>query len=91
MIYEEKGLAECFDVFTKLGTQGKLDFEKGILQAIGYKEFHKLYDALENKNQTAEEIKDGEKAALLEECITNLGTVTVKYAKYQVKWLRKRI
>jgi hypothetical protein len=32
MIYEEKGLKECFDVFTKLGVaEEKLDFEKGIL------------------------------------------------------------
>ena len=60
MIYEEKGLSECFDVFAKLGGQGKMDFEKGILQAIGYKEFYKLYEALEKKDQTAEQIKSGE-------------------------------
>jgi hypothetical protein len=43
-----------------------------------------LYESLENKEMSAEEIRDGEKAqtALLEECITNLGTVTIKYAKY---------
>lgn len=51
MIYQEDGLTECFDVFTKLSKdEEKLDFEKGILQAIGYKEFHKLYETLENKN-----------------------------------------
>ena len=27
-----------------LGKKGELDFEKGILQAIGYKEFFKLYE-----------------------------------------------
>ncbi len=61
-----------------------MDFEKGILQAIGYKEFYKLYESLDNKQMSAEEIRDGDKAqaALLEECITNLSTVTVKYAKY---------
>ena len=41
MIYQEGGLVECFDVFKELGDN--VDFSKGIGQAIGYKEFYRLY------------------------------------------------
>ena len=41
------GLAEIFDVFSQSESQliegQSLDFEKGILQAIGYKEFYEYY------------------------------------------------
>lgn len=52
----EHGLAEAFRVFDKLEMKKKenpdyqLDFEKGILQAIGYKEFYRLYQFLKENN-----------------------------------------
>ena len=45
MIDDEEGLSEIFhvfDAFTENGTN-PLDFSKGILQAIGYKEFYDYY------------------------------------------------
>jgi hypothetical protein len=51
MINEGKGIEEAlsvFEVFTKnFGLE--LDFEKGILQAIGYKEYYPFYQHLNKK------------------------------------------
>jgi hypothetical protein len=41
MVFEDGGLQEAFRVFESM--QEPLNFSKGILQAIGYKEFHALY------------------------------------------------
>ena len=44
MVYKEKGLDECFKVFNQLIQPNvEPDFTKGILQAIGYKEFYPLF------------------------------------------------
>lgn len=48
MIDDEEGLSEIFhvfDAFTENGAnlENPLDFSKGILQAIGYKEFYDYY------------------------------------------------
>jgi len=42
MVFEDGGLQEAFKVFEAL--QKPLNFEKGILQAIGYKEFYPLFE-----------------------------------------------
>ena len=45
----DRGLKEAFDVFEKFGEKAakdpefRLDFTKGVLQAIGYKELYPLY------------------------------------------------
>ena len=71
----QNGLEEAMDVFDKI--PGEKDFTKGILQAIGYKEFYKYY--LQRDDQT------------LKECKESLCVATLRYAKYQNKWLNKRI
>lgn len=42
MIDKQNGLEEAFQVFDQFAPED-LDFEKGILQAIGYKEFYPFY------------------------------------------------
>ena len=91
MVYDHGGLAECFKVFDTLGQKDDLDFEKGILQAIGYKEFFKLYQKCGSGFEIDPNVLDDEKAGILKECIEGLNVATVRYAKTQVKWLRKRI
>ena len=70
----EKGLPEILNVFTHFPEP---DFSKGILQAIGYKEF---WPYVKELNEDSLNISKN-----------NLVTQTVKYAKYQIKWLNKRI
>ena len=62
----------------------KYEFSKGILQAIGYKEFFEYY-------QEEPMMEEGQKKIKLEETITKLCTKTLQYASYQMKWLTKRI
>lgn len=52
MIDEQSGLEEIRQVFEfhHSSCETPLDFEKGILQAIGYKEFYPLYPLLKNGN-----------------------------------------
>lgn len=50
MIYDKEGLVEAFEVFQAFEVSGlELDFEKGILQAIGYKEFYDSYLYMKDK------------------------------------------
>ncbi len=50
MINQSHGLNETFELFHFFETNNlPLDFEKGILQAIGYKEFHSFYQYLKSK------------------------------------------
>jgi len=44
---EGRGLTEIFALFNQF--EGVIDFEKGILQAIGYKEFYPLYECMTTK------------------------------------------
>ena len=83
MIDQENGLDEVFHVFNQF-TSGdinvQLDFTKGILQSIGYKEFYEYWKAL----------KEEKEEPTLEMAKEKLVNSTVQYAKYQAKWLRKR-
>ena len=47
MIDQENGLVEIFHVFDTFhgSSDTPLDFSKGILQSIGYKEFYDYYQA----------------------------------------------
>ena len=46
-----KGINEIFYIFKKFQKNGiNIDFNKGVLQAIGYKEFYKLYTNFNNEN-----------------------------------------
>ena len=85
MIDRENGLEEIFHVFDAFTSGGdpniELDFSKGILQSIGYKEFHGYYRAQ----------KQGVEEPTLEAAKECLCSRTVQYASYQMKWLSKRI
>ena len=47
MIDRQHGLEEAFAVFEAFPPSER-DFDKGILQAIGYKEFYPVYDHLDD-------------------------------------------
>lgn len=75
-----------------------VDYEEGILQTIGFKEFipylekfDKSHDILINRFVEAPETTpepDGWK--MLASCLDDLKTVTKRYSKKQVKWIRNR-
>ena len=81
MIDCQHGLDEIISVFDSHLSQpdATLDFEKGILQAIGYKEFYPLYLAIKKED------KNFEKGLL--EAKLRLRQKTMDYTKYQIKWL----
>lgn len=62
----------------------KADYEKGIFQTIGFKEFHN-YLVLEPDIRGTDE---GNK--ILRDCIKEMKISTRQYAKRQLKWIRRR-
>ncbi|XP_019615351.1 PREDICTED: tRNA dimethylallyltransferase, mitochondrial-like isoform X1 [Branchiostoma belcheri] len=60
------------------------DYTRGIFQSIGFKEFHK-YLLLEEERRSSDE---GQR--LLQEGVAALKTVTRRYARRQLKWIRNR-
>lgn len=62
----------------------KADYEKGIFQTIGFKEFHE-YLVL------SPEIKDTDEGyKILRKCIIDMKVSTKRYARKQLKWIGKR-
>lgn len=61
------------------------DFTKGIWQSIGFKEFQPYLKALRDEASA----KDAEKAK--QQSLEDMKTATRQYAKYQVKWITKKI
>ena len=55
MIHRDGGLEEALDVFDQI-KEDEIDFEKGILQAIGYKEFYEFYQW--HKSQETHTVED---------------------------------
>lgn len=87
MINDQGGLEEIFSVFdfhhSLSPTEPELDFEKGILQAIGYKEFYPVYELYkQGKTPSEQDIFDAK---------LRLKQKTIDYTKYQIKWLNKRV
>ena len=116
----EEGLSEIIYIFhTFILNQKEMNFEVGVLQSIGYKEFYDLYQALnkdtlndiynyhlkekdnddeneklkkynknllENNNNKDEKLKK-----IFESCRQKLINNTLNYAKYQIKFIKKRI
>lgn len=98
MIHKSEGLQEIFELFKKFeDNQKEIDFEKGILQAIGYKEFYSFYNHIKLKyNERMFEIInkqefDERDIELLKESKERLKQKTIQYTVYQIKWLNKRI
>ena len=115
----EDGLSEIIYIFHKFKLNKKeINFEVGVLQSIGYKEFYELYqelsediindiynnhlkdmnnDELEEKNIYNKNIleniiyKDNKLKNIFENCKQKLISNTLNYAKYQIKFIKKRI
>jgi tRNA A37 N6-isopentenylltransferase MiaA len=85
MIDEQEGLDEIISLFdSHHPSEAPLDFEKGLLQAIGYKEFYPYYQLL--KSGVPPPTQDD-----LQQAKARLKQKTIEYTKYQIKWLEKRI
>lgn len=76
---------------------GQVDYTKGILQTIGFKEFQPYltkYD--ETEDRLLENYYKGgvveapESLAILNQCLDELKSVTRRYSKKQIKWVRNR-
>ncbi|KAK3833726.1 MAG: IPP transferase-domain-containing protein [Linnemannia elongata] len=67
------------------------DYERGIWQAIGYKEFDPYFTAVEEaiKNNQPTDTEELEK--LKSECTETMKTRTRQYAKRQVLWIRNKL
>ncbi|KAG0300066.1 hypothetical protein BGZ97_003430 [Linnemannia gamsii] len=67
------------------------DYERGIWQAIGYKEFAPYFTAVEEaiKNDQPTDTQELEK--LKSECTETMKTRTRQYAKRQVLWIRNKL
>ena len=75
-----------------------MDFEKGILQAIGYKEFYDYYKYMRSKyptvaapESTSIEPKDSQDHEHLTDAKLRLKNKTMQYTVSQIKWLSKRM
>ena len=115
----EEGLSEIIYIFNKFILNKKeINFEVGVLQSIGYKEFYELYQNLNNNlindiynthlkaimDDNDEQLKEFNKNILeniiykdekLKNIFDNsrqkLINNTLNYAKYQIKFIKKRI
>ena len=115
----EEGFSEIIYIFNKFNINKKeINFELGVLQSIGYKEFYELYKALdvnlindiysfhlkEINNESNDSIKKYNKEILenvinknqklkniFDDCRNKLINNTLNYAKYQIKFIKKRI
>lgn len=113
MLNEEGGFIEIYNVlayFMANSNGSELDFNKGYLQAIGYKEFFPLFIKIyESKVLKIEfekllslvltDFTEGFKnflkfhklSSFYDECLDRLIISTNQYAKYQIKFIEKRI
>ncbi|KAF9934753.1 hypothetical protein BGZ75_005995 [Mortierella antarctica] len=67
------------------------DYERGIWQAIGYKEFDPYFTALEEAIKNDQPTDTAELEALKTECTETMKTRTRQYAKRQVLWIRNKL
>jgi tRNA A37 N6-isopentenylltransferase MiaA len=88
---KEGGLAEALDLFSALPSPH--NFEKGILQSIGYKEFYPVFE-LNKRDEVLKYLQSGSafpESKIVDQCTQRLQDKTMSYATYQLKWLRSRI
>lgn len=60
-------------------------YQRGLWQAIGYKEFDPYFEALEGGKDAAELEK------IKSECTERMKAATRRYAKSQIKWIRNKL
>ncbi|KAI9472143.1 MAG: IPP transferase-domain-containing protein [Benjaminiella poitrasii] len=61
-------------------------YQRGLWQAIGYKEFDPYFAALEEGNKGQDELKK-----IKEECTEQMKAATRRYAKSQIKWIKNKL
>lgn len=87
-----------YSLYTFSHPHSSVDYEEGILQTIGFKEFipyletyDKSHDVLINRFvESPETLSAPEGWKSLEACLDELKTVTRRYSKKQLKWIRNR-
>ncbi|KAF9904953.1 hypothetical protein EC991_002193 [Linnemannia zychae] len=67
------------------------DYERGIWQAIGYKEFDPYFTAVEDAIKNSQPTDTEELEKLKSECTETMKTRTRQYAKRQVLWIRNKL
>ena len=115
----EEGFSEIIYIFNKFNiNKREINFELGVLQSIGYKEFYEIYKALDinlineiysfhlteinnesnsnikkfNKNIIENIINKNQKLQnIFDLCRNKLINNTLNYAKYQIRFIHKRI
>ncbi|KAG2218220.1 hypothetical protein INT45_000762 [Circinella minor] len=61
-------------------------YQRGLWQAIGYKEFDPYFTALEANDQSEQDLEKIKK-----ECTERMKSATRRYAKRQVQWIRNKL
>ncbi|KAI8053521.1 tRNA isopentenyltransferase putative [Syncephalis plumigaleata] len=84
----KKGLLEEIADLRKMARDdtGTVDYQRGVAQGIGFKEFAPYFDALESGTSTDEELKQ-----LQASCIEQMKAATRRYAKRQTSWIRNKL
>ena len=59
------------------------DFQLGIFQSIGFKEFDEYLSM-------PTDVQVEKKEALFEQCVAEMKSATRRYARYQVRWVKNR-
>ncbi|KAF9199014.1 hypothetical protein BGZ49_010923 [Haplosporangium sp. Z 27] len=72
-----------------VGTE--IDYERGIWQAIGYKEFDPYFTAIEDAIKNNQPTDSEELEKLKVECTETMKVRTRQYAKRQVLWIRNKL
>ncbi|XP_072273620.1 tRNA dimethylallyltransferase isoform X2 [Pyxicephalus adspersus] len=81
LIKELQDFHKCYNA--QLVAQSGQDYQRGIFQSIGFKEFHEYLVTMDNSNPKQKEV-------LLQKGIEALKQRTQKYAKKQNKWVQNR-
>lgn len=64
------------------------DFEFGIFQSIGFKEFEDFFNYVHSQKEN--EIDEIKKKQLFDKAVEEMKISTRRYAKTQVKWVKNR-
>jgi tRNA dimethylallyltransferase len=79
------GLFSELDCLSKQLTASKFDYSHGILQAIGFKEFH-AYRIAKDGGSSLAELKEP-----LSKSVESMKSATRKYARRQINWIRGKL
>lgn len=66
------------------------DFEFGIFQSIGFKEFDEYFALMRTKNEQIQIEFEKTKQKIFERCVEDMKLSTRRYAKTQLKWINNK-